>query len=60
MLLYYKYFIFSGPPPPPPDNRCYLENGASAESFFVPEDLPVGTTIGANKNVKLFLKYLYS
>lgn len=29
-----------------PDNRCYLENGASSESFFVSEDLPIGTTIG--------------
>lgn len=28
------------------DNRCYLENGASSESFFVSEDLPVGSTIG--------------
>ncbi|XP_049822216.1 protocadherin Fat 3 isoform X2 [Aethina tumida] len=28
------------------DNRCYLENGASSESFFVSEDLPVGANIG--------------
>lgn len=31
-----------------PDNRCYLENGASAESFFVSEDIPVGSSIGKN------------
>lgn len=28
------------------DNRCYLENGASSESFFVSEDLRIGATIG--------------
>ncbi|KAK9721611.1 Cadherin domain [Popillia japonica] len=28
------------------DNRCYLENGASSESFFVSEDLPIGSFIG--------------
>lgn len=28
------------------DNRCYLENGGSAESFFVSEDVPVGSIIG--------------
>ncbi|KRT79191.1 Cadherin [Oryctes borbonicus] len=28
------------------DNRCYLENGASSESFFVSEDLPIGAPIG--------------
>lgn len=28
------------------DNRCYLENGASSESFFVSEDLPVGSNVG--------------
>lgn len=28
------------------DNRCYLESGSSSESFFVPEDQPVGTTVG--------------
>lgn len=28
------------------DNRCYLENGASSESFFVSEDLPIGSIIG--------------
>ncbi|KAJ8940022.1 hypothetical protein NQ314_010853, partial [Rhamnusium bicolor] len=28
------------------DNRCFLENGASSESFFVAEDLPVGANIG--------------
>lgn len=29
------------------DNRCYLENGASSESFFVTEDAPIGATIGS-------------
>ncbi|KAK5646834.1 hypothetical protein RI129_005298 [Pyrocoelia pectoralis] len=29
-----------------PDNRCYLENGASSENFFVSEDLPIGSIIG--------------
>lgn len=28
------------------DNRCYLENGASSESFFVSEDLPIGALVG--------------
>nr|XP_023017752.1 cadherin EGF LAG seven-pass G-type receptor 2-like [Leptinotarsa decemlineata]XP_023017753.1 cadherin EGF LAG seven-pass G-type receptor 2-like [Leptinotarsa decemlineata] len=28
------------------DNRCFLENGASSENFFVAEDLPVGAVIG--------------
>ncbi|XP_039300341.1 cadherin-related family member 1-like, partial [Nilaparvata lugens] len=28
------------------DNRCFLENGGSAESFFVSEDIPVGSVIG--------------
>uniref|UniRef100_A0A1B6C9V6 Cadherin domain-containing protein n=1 Tax=Clastoptera arizonana TaxID=38151 RepID=A0A1B6C9V6_9HEMI len=28
------------------DNRCFLETGGSAESFFVSEDTPVGTVIG--------------
>ncbi|KAK9879638.1 hypothetical protein WA026_006703 [Henosepilachna vigintioctopunctata] len=28
------------------DNLCYLENGSSSESFFVPEDQPVGSTLG--------------
>ncbi|XP_028129722.2 protocadherin beta-12-like [Diabrotica virgifera virgifera] len=28
------------------DNRCFLENGASSENFFVAEDLPVGSIIG--------------
>ncbi|XP_048521260.1 protocadherin-23 [Dendroctonus ponderosae] len=28
------------------DNRCFLENGASSETFFVVEDVPVGDTIG--------------
>lgn len=28
------------------DNRCYLENGGSAESFFVSEDMPIGSVIG--------------
>ncbi|KAB0797967.1 hypothetical protein PPYR_08960 [Photinus pyralis] len=29
-----------------PDNRCYLENGASSENFFVSEDSPIGSIIG--------------
>ncbi|XP_054273277.1 protocadherin Fat 2-like [Macrosteles quadrilineatus] len=29
-----------------PDNRCFLETGGSAESFFVSEDLPVGSVVG--------------
>ncbi|KAJ3655050.1 hypothetical protein Zmor_014194 [Zophobas morio] len=28
------------------DNRCYLENGASSENFFVSENNSVGSTIG--------------
>ncbi|XP_034231706.1 protocadherin-like wing polarity protein stan [Thrips palmi] len=28
------------------DSRCFLESGSSAESFFVSEDLPVGSVIG--------------
>ncbi|XP_056632949.1 cadherin EGF LAG seven-pass G-type receptor 2-like [Diorhabda sublineata] len=28
------------------DNRCFLENGASSENFFVAEDLEVGSVIG--------------
>lgn len=28
------------------DNRCYLESGGSAESFFVSEDLSVSSFIG--------------
>ncbi|KAL3281094.1 hypothetical protein HHI36_004318 [Cryptolaemus montrouzieri] len=32
-----------------PDNRCYLENDSSSESFFVPEDIPVGSTVGQVK-----------
>jgi len=35
------------------DNRCYLENGGSAESFFVSEDVPVGSIIGKT-NLCLF------
>ncbi|XP_060518393.1 protocadherin-like wing polarity protein stan [Cylas formicarius] len=31
------------------DNRCYLKNGASSETFFVSEDLPVGGMIGRLK-----------
>ncbi|KAL0281542.1 UNVERIFIED_CONTAM: hypothetical protein PYX00_002495 [Menopon gallinae] len=31
------------------DNRCFLENGGSAENFFVSESLPVGSTIGVLK-----------
>ncbi|XP_050523125.1 protocadherin Fat 4 [Daktulosphaira vitifoliae] len=47
------------------DNRCYLENGGSAESFFVSEDVPVGSVIGVlkingdpseNGNIQLTLK----
>lgn len=40
------------------DNRCYLENGGSAESFFVSEDVPVGTIIGRYN--KVFLKFFFS
>ncbi|XP_059478572.1 protocadherin-like wing polarity protein stan [Neocloeon triangulifer] len=29
------------------DNRCYLQTGGSAESFFVAEDAPVGSVIGS-------------
>ncbi|XP_017769674.1 PREDICTED: cadherin-related tumor suppressor-like [Nicrophorus vespilloides] len=29
-----------------PDNRCFLENGGSSESFFVSEDLEIGSVIG--------------
>lgn len=29
-----------------PDNRCFLETGGSAESFFVSEDLPINSVIG--------------
>ncbi|XP_026466769.1 protein dachsous-like [Ctenocephalides felis] len=29
------------------DSRCFLEGGGSAESFFVSEDLPVGSIIGS-------------
>lgn len=32
-----------------PDNRCFLESGGSAESFFVSEDQPVGAVIGKFK-----------
>ena len=28
------------------DNRCFLESGGSAESFFVSEDQPVGAVVG--------------
>ncbi|CAH1176126.1 unnamed protein product [Phaedon cochleariae] len=28
------------------DNRCFLENGASSENFFVAEDFPVGAIVG--------------
>ncbi|XP_065202017.1 protocadherin beta-11 isoform X2 [Planococcus citri] len=49
----------------PQDNRCYLENGGSAESFFVSEDLSVGSFLGSLKiigdagefgNIELHLK----
>lgn len=30
------------------DSRCYLESGGSVESFFVSEDLPVGSIVGNN------------
>lgn len=36
------YFAISGSN----DNRCYLENGASSENFFVSEDKAVGSIIG--------------
>ncbi|CAH1982952.1 unnamed protein product [Acanthoscelides obtectus] len=51
------------------DNRCFLENGASSENFFVPEDLPVGSNIGQIRvhgdprpdgNIELHLKELDS
>ncbi|XP_065333277.1 cadherin EGF LAG seven-pass G-type receptor 1 isoform X1 [Cloeon dipterum] len=29
------------------DNRCYLQTGGSAESFFVSEDSPVGSVVGS-------------
>lgn len=35
------------------DNRCYLENGGSAESFFVSEDVPVGSIIGLNNYMSI-------
>lgn len=38
------------------DNRCYLENGGSAESFFVSEDVPVGSIIGM---IPIFLKFIF-
>ena len=28
------------------DNRCFLTGGGSTESFFVLEDLPVGSVLG--------------
>ena len=28
------------------DDRCFLTGGGSTESFFVPEDLPVGSVLG--------------
>jgi hypothetical protein len=34
---------------PVPDNRCFLQSGGSAESFFVSEDQPVGAEIGMFK-----------
>lgn len=40
------------------DNRCYLENGGSAESFFVSEDVQVGSIIGMISTfMKSLLKY---
>jgi hypothetical protein len=41
-----------------PDNRCFLESGGSAESFFVSEDQPVGAVIGKFK-IFLLNKYIY-
>jgi len=41
-----------------PDNRCFLESGGSAESFFVSEDQPVGAVIGKFK-ICLLNKYIY-
>ncbi|KAL1455219.1 hypothetical protein WDU94_009330 [Cyamophila willieti] len=52
-----------------PDNRCFLEDGGSAESFFVNEDLPIGSVIGKlhilgdpgeHGNIELRLKELDS
>lgn len=52
-----------------PDNRCFLEDGGSAESFFVSEDVPIGTVIGKlhivgdpgeHGNIELRLKELDS
>uniref|UniRef100_A0A1B6EHK3 Cadherin domain-containing protein n=2 Tax=Cuerna arida TaxID=1464854 RepID=A0A1B6EHK3_9HEMI len=52
-----------------PDNRCFLETGGSAESFFVSEDLPVGSVVGTLRilgdpsergNIELRLKELDS
>ena len=31
------------------DNRCFLTGGGSTESFFVLEDLPVGSVLGKLK-----------
>ena len=28
------------------DDRCFLTGGGSTESFFVPEDFPVGSVLG--------------
>lgn len=28
------------------DDRCFLTGGGSTESFFVPENLPVGSVVG--------------
>jgi hypothetical protein len=39
-----------------PDNRCFLESGGSAESFFVSEDQPVGAVIGKFK--KILINYI--
>merc|ERR1719458_285819 len=29
------------------DNRCFLSGGGSTDSFFVPENLPVGHLVGS-------------
>ncbi|XP_045471054.1 protocadherin-16 [Harmonia axyridis] len=43
-LMFYINLVASQSPVA--DNRCFLESGSSSESFFVPEDQPVGSTIG--------------
>lgn len=45
------------------DNRCFLENGGSSESFFVSESLPVNSVIGKsekeNDRFSFFLTYSF-